>query len=45
MSYLIFNFVPCELLSVKIEESKSNFLPRVHLSFFIFVASELLGTI
>ena len=38
MSYLIFNFVPSELFSVKIKESKYN-----HLSVFIFVANELLG--
>ena len=38
MSYLTFNFVPHELLSVKIKEFKSN--PS---KFFIFLVSKILG--
>ena len=54
VSHLIFNFVLSELLSLKIEKSKSNYilnwiLIRVQFSamclskFLIFVANELLG--
>ena len=54
VSYLIFNFVPNELLNVKIEESKSNYIlnwisigsqfsVKCPSKFLIFVASELLG--
>ena len=54
MSHLIFNFVPSELLSVKIEDSKSNsnlnwisiegqFFAMCPSKFLIFVANELLG--
>ena len=54
MSYLIFNFVPSELLSIKIEKSKSNYilnwisieiqiLATYSSKFLIFVANELLG--
>ena len=54
MSHLIFNFVPNELLSVKIKEFKFNYMQNwisIGVQFFVmcpskffnFVASELLG--
>ena len=54
MSHLIFNFVLSELMNIKIEESKSNYVQnwisiRVQFSamcpskFLIFVVSELLS--
>ena len=55
MSYLILNFVPSELSSEKIEESKSNqvqnwisieiqFFATCSFKFLIFVANKLLDT-